>query len=287
MSDSLYRLPDIPTTVRHLTTEQGQWVSKVFPRKRGATSFCPTCGDDKEITWYIPDESGNTRNLDSTARYACPCEDQFLLNRRFLHAGILERYQTLEWDDFFDPDPDALDPVIDYISDPEIYIRSGIGLTLWGRGRGTGKTLTAALTAKSLVGQGYDVFMRTFEQILDDMASGWKDKEDKVWFNSRIRNASVLVMDDLGRERNRGVDSLGFSALEGVMRHRAARSLSTIITTNDDPKVLMDTYGPHTTSLLAEQQIPVHFRASVDQRDQALALRVAEARRGITRPVMV
>lgn len=283
--DVLPRLPDIPTAIRHLTTEQGRWVSQVFPRKH--RSFCPTCRDAKTFLWYVPDSEGNTRNMDSVGEYACTCADQFLLNRRFLYAGIGEQFQTLDWDDFFDLDPDVVEILLDYIDRSEAYTQGGIGLTFWGKTRGTGKTLSGMLLAKALVGQGHDVFARTFSQLLDDMAAGWRDREDKVWFNARIRNATVLVIDDLGRERNKGEDSIGFNALEELMRHRASRSLSSIITTNEGPDQIEAKYGPHTVSLLSEQQMPVHFSRGLDRRPDANTRRLAESKRGIVRPVLL
>lgn len=248
--------------------------------------YCPTCLDKGTFRWYVPDAEGGTRNPDSIGTYECPCADQYLLWRRFLHAGITETYQKLAWDDYYALSDQVAEPLLDYLENADGFIQAGLALTIWGTSKGTGKTLAATLVAKNLVVRGYDVYVQKFSDMLDAFAAGWKDREDKVWFNERIRNAAILVIDDLGREQYKGVETLGSHTLESVLRHRVTRDMPTLITTNFTPEQMTGGYGGHTVSLLSEKAIPVEVIGH-DHRTEVNLRSVNEKRNGLTRPVVV
>lgn len=277
---SLHRLEPPPVTVRFLTNEQSAKVNDLFPNR--SPYRCQTCLDTKRFRWYVP-ETG--RDLDQVGEYECSCADQFKLHRRFLHSGILEAYQRLSWDDYTWASQSVIDAAADYLENADSYMRAGLGLCLWGP-RGNGKTMAAMLLAKQLVVDGHSVFAQNFAALLDSFADGWKDKADRVWFNERVRNASFLVVDDIGRERNKGPEALGTNALEEVLRHRVNRNLPTIVTTNLTPDELRAGYGGHTASLMTEKVIMVETSGHDRRGDKALR-DAAEVKAGLSRPVMM
>lgn len=113
-----------------------------------------------------------------------------------------------------------------YVAQWEKVSREGIGLMLWGS-VGTGKTFAAACIANALLDQGIAVRMTNFSHIMAQMSGLYT--VDRVHFLTALAEAPLLILDDLGMERNTEY------ALEQVYavvdeRYRSGRPL--IVTTN-------------------------------------------------------
>lgn len=115
----------------------------------------------------------------------------------------------------------------------EMY-RKRQGLLFWGA-VGTGKSYTAACIANELLERNVPVVMTSFVKILQNIQGN--PEEEKVFMN-RLNDAKLLIVDDLGTERNTDY------ALEKVYniidsRYRAGKPL--ILTTNMTVKEMQDT----------------------------------------------
>lgn len=115
----------------------------------------------------------------------------------------------------------------------EMY-RERQGLLFWGT-VGTGKSYTAACIANELLERNIPVVMTSFVKILQNIQGN--PEEEKVFMN-RLNDARLLIIDDLGTERNTDY------ALEKVYniidsRYRAGKPL--ILTTNMTVKEMQDT----------------------------------------------
>lgn len=246
---------------------------------------CPTCSGSKEFRWFT-----QGRDLDSVDLYACPCDDQFRMSRWFLHSGIMDQFQQLGWDDLLHVDGDVLEWSLNYIENHLQMINAGWGVFMTGPS-GTGKTLVATLVLKALIAEGVDCYNTAYGTILDSMVSGWKDKADKDWYNSRLLNTSVLLIDGIGRKTS-SKDShepgtFAGGALEQVLRHRVERSLPTFITSDQDAEWIGKSYGQAAQGLLMEQADVFHFSGSSRSADRA-ALKAEWRKHGIyTPPVTV
>jgi DNA replication protein DnaC len=115
----------------------------------------------------------------------------------------------------------------------------GIGLLLHGA-NGVGKTSAAAVIIKHARRHGHTaLFMRAAELLKSDLHRTYFDPARTQTIYQRACSVKVLVIDDLGKEHH---PESGFMAgyatdlLEDIIRERSARLLSTIITTNMDPK---------------------------------------------------
>lgn len=276
-----HHLPALPPKIRPLTTEQSRRLNETFP---GLPSIrhCITCRGTKAFSWY---GSPISRDPADVVGYECPCTDQYILHRRFLHSGIHENFQRLGLADFEHIPDEAADVMTEYLTNADAFVAAGFGLVIHGD-KGNGKTLLANLILKDLVSQGFDCYANTFASMIDAFADGWRDKEDRKWFSSRVRNADVLLIDDLFRERNKGVGTVGENALEETLRHRIARSKPTIITMNPDPEEIEKAYGGHTVSLLAERSRSYRF-SGPDRRAEMNDRFRAEVLAGLTRPIVV
>jgi DNA replication protein DnaC len=227
--------------------------------------------------------------------YECPCADQIRLFKFFLNAGLGKSYQVLSWGDVsehvFLENQEALDAIADYWQNSMYYVARGFGLMLYG-GNGTGKTLLSSLLLKRLLthGRGLDAYFTTFTTLLDRYAGGWSDKDAAAWFERRVVNAEVLVIDDVGKE---SINRTGMSsnALDNMMRTRVQHDRPTIFTTNLSMQRFRDIYAGSTWSLLTEKVLPYEIKGSYEDksvgfRDQQLARHREELRQRLIRPIV-
>lgn len=267
-------LPPLPRVVRILPTADSERLRLLYPDLPRTPDDCVTCKGQRKFRWR--DETGEV------AEFECDCDGQFMLHRWLLNSGIEKHYQRLTWGDADGVADDVLGVVQDYIANVDRYVAAGLGLVLWGT-YGTGKTLLSSLLLKTVLGQGTDGFFTTMHTLLDRFTEGWTQDEAKSWFDRRIRNAGLLVIDDIGRE-HAGRNAVAESTLDHVLRSRVAGDRPTIITTNRRPDELATLYAGNALSLLSECTISQRFRGA-DFRPEHQQRKIAEARLGLVRPV--
>lgn len=293
------QLPPLPVAIRTLTDEESTALARRHPDLSPSPERCPTCRGHKTFRWYAFGDSGE--RIADIADYECPCDDQWILNRYLLHCGIGLNYQRYAWDDYIAPKPGD---VLDWLVDADAYVNAGFGFVLTGS-VGNGKTMLALLALKNLLAQGHDGYFTTFSEMIDYVTASWRDKADRAWFTRRVRNAGILVIDDLGREtrqgrtRNRAEVAAGDtevekrevhdfmrSAFEEVVRHRIANAKPTIITTNETFGALGRHYSTNVFSLLNERSQVVEFH-NADYRPESKSIFKQEVTQGLTRPIVL
>ncbi len=114
----------------------------------------------------------------------------------------------------------------DYVAHWDEMKEKSLGLLLWGD-VGTGKSFFAGCIANALLDKGIPVLMTNFSRILNTMTGMYSD--DRNQFIDSLHKYSLLIIDDLGIERNSEF------ALEQVFnvidsRYRSQKPL--IVTTN-------------------------------------------------------
>jgi DNA replication protein DnaC len=277
----MLELPPPPDGVRTLTNPELARLRERFPRVPSSPRQCPTCRGKGSFRWWSYD--GGRREI---AEYRCNCEAQWLMHLFLLNANVGDSYQRLSWGDMDGVEQGALEKVEAYLNRAEAFVQNGVGMILYG-GKGTGKSLLANTILKTLLGKGYGGYFTTFSDMLDIYASGWRDPDEKKWFDRQVRNAEVLVVDDLGREyQGRQQTDLPRASLDSVFRHRIAAGTPTIFTTNLDMTKVHDTYGEHVLSLMRERSSTYQFTGS-DYRDVQRLRLIDEIEQGLTRPVVM
>lgn len=275
-------LPTLPSTIGMLSDSESEILNERFSSAKTTVANCITCGGRRTFEWFAPNQRTEV------VTYDCSCRDQYQLSRWLWHSGIGLRYQRLGWADLTRPDFLGFPVYADYLANAPAYVRVGLGLVVFGP-RGTGKTMIGNLVLKDLIGKGFSCYATTFTAMIDSYAKGWKSEEKSLWFDQRLRNSQVLMIDDLGRERNKGGGTVGESMLEEVIRHRVACQMPTIFTTNlnpTEPTSLEAAYGGHTISLLSECSFMCEVDG-IDVRQSMLARDGEEAKRGLSRPVVL
>lgn len=168
---------------------------------------------------------------------------------------------------------------IEVEDDPHNFLANGFVV------HNTGKTLLSTLLLRRMVADGHDVFLTTFQKLIDHYTDGWRDKALATWFASRIRNVSVLGIDDLGRENKARLEVVE-AMLDELIRARVAAGRPTIITTNESVASLRKTYRANVMSLLTESVIMHEFTGG-DYRGSAMIDRQQEVRQGLSRPIVI
>lgn len=282
-----HQLPRLPDTVRTLRDDESKHLVRQFPGIPKSLKDCPTCQGMHEFRWYDA-----AREI---VTYDCSCADQIRLNKFFLHAGLGHSYQVLSWQDVddqvYEKNAEAMDALADYWHNSMYYVARGFGVMLHG-GNGTGKTMLSSLLLKRLLtyGRGLDAYFTTFTNLLDQDQIGWTDKDAAKWFNQRIVNAEVLVIDDIGKESS-ARKSISSVVLDNMLRTRVQHDRPTIFTTNYSMADFRKVYAGSTWSLLAEKVIPYEIKGtyedqSVGFRDQQLVRNQAELRDRLIRPIV-
>jgi len=246
---------------------------------------CVTCGGSPD---YLDGEFGTFRWYDErgeVVEYQCHCIEQYQLRMWLTNAGIGLRYQRYGWTDAKGVSDDAQQAVLDYGQHVEVNLRGGYGLILHSVMRGTGKTLLSTLLLKTIISMGVDGYFTTFGNMLDAYTAGWRNEEQRNWFKRRITNTGFLVVDDIGRE-NRGRHDTSEEMVDGVIRSRVAECRPTIVTTNFTIKQIEEGYSSNIVSLLTESCVPIEV-VGMDYRPRAAEQMQAEARQGLSRPVVL
>ena len=100
------------------------------------------------------------------------------------------------------------------------------GLLLYGS-VGTGKSYTAACIANYLLDHNVSVVMTSFVRILQEMQGFDREKEET--FSNKLSNVRLLIIDDLGAERN---TDYALEKVYGIIDNRYRAKKPLILTTN-------------------------------------------------------
>ena len=115
-----------------------------------------------------------------------------------------------------------------YVKHFEEMRKDNVGLLLYGN-VGSGKTYIACSIANAIITEySYTVKMRNFAQILNDLQKGGFNL-DRNEYIEQITNATLLILDDFGIERN---TEYALEQIYNVINARYLKARPTIITTN-------------------------------------------------------
>lgn len=164
--------------------------------------------------------------------------------RKLERSGIHRRYQGCTIDSLFGQNAptqisDAMAAVMQYVEDLEKNIKSGQGLILMGP-VGTGKTSAAAAVLQYGLKRDYGGLFIGMSSLLDTIfTTKEKNRDEWVEFERRLRETSILVIDDLGTEKPEGWVQI---KLDSIVSERYNRLKPIVVTTNLDAIGLKNTY---------------------------------------------
>ena len=145
-----------------------------------------------------------------------------ILRRRGIPGTLYHQY-TFAKDQGLVPEIQYAKAYVDHFREME---KSATGLLFWG-GVGTGKTYLAACIANALIDQEIPVKMTSIPQIMNHL--GGLFSEDRTCFLEDLTRPSLLIIDDLGAERN---TEYSLEQIYAVIDSRYSSGKPMILTTN-------------------------------------------------------
>lgn len=169
----------------------------------------------------------------------------------------------------FDKDDGSLPQIASakrYVETWDERKRNNDGLLLWGD-VGCGKTFYAACIANALIEEGVSVLMTNFAKILNSLSGMHGD--DKNAFISSMMSYSLLIIDDLGIERN---TEYALEQVYNIVDERYKSNLPLIVTTNLSLNTLKnppDTAHQRIYDRVLSMCVPVRFTGGSHRKTDA------------------
>lgn len=198
--------------------------------------ICAKCGERKQ-TWF------EVKGLIARNKVPCMCrcerekleaeeaarkqEEQYRLIQQYRNRGLTdEQYKACTFDADDGTDEEASTTCRRYVERWQRMQESNTGLILWGD-VGGGKTFLAACVANALIDKGIPATMTTIPRLVAAITKDFgKDREEVLYM---VANAPLLVLDDVGTERNTEYNNEQVYEIINA-RYKAKKPL--IITTN-------------------------------------------------------
>lgn len=145
---------------------------------------------------------------------------------RQLRANGIQEKHLRDWTFAVAQDNKFVCMAKNYVERWKTIREQNLGLLLWGDVR-TGKSFLAACIANALIEGGTPVLMTNFSKILNQMGAMYS--EERYRYIASFSNYALLIIDDLGIERN---TEYALEQVYAVIDERYKSGLPVIITTN-------------------------------------------------------
>lgn len=218
--------------------------------------MCPVC---KGSEWILTEKDGIETAV------PCKCRERAIMLRRLRFADIPEAFREMElktfrMDVYREPDSkkkvaDACRIIKAYLGDFENQREQGMGLFIWSRTKGSGKTRIAAGIANELM-KSYAVKFAVSLTILQEIKNTWR--RDAEYSESRLLGAlsaaDVLIIDDFGVEAPAAWIN---DKLYQIINERYINKRVTIFTSNESLETLQ--YDDRITNRIKERAYQITF----------------------------
>ena len=226
------------------------------PESSRDSDVCPICHGSE---WILVKKNG------VEAAKPCQCRERAVMSRRLRFADIPEAFRgmdlkTFRMDVYRNPDSkkrvsDACKIIKTYLDDFENQKEQGMGLFIWSRTKGSGKTRIAAGIANELM-KSYAVKFAVSLTILQEIKNTWSKGAE--YSESRLlgalSTADVLIIDDFGVEAPAAWIN---DKLYQIINERYINRKVTIFTSNESLETLQ--YDDRITNRIKERAYQIAF----------------------------
>lgn len=149
-------------------------------------------------------------------------------NRDICFSGEMShkfKNATFEADNHENNNEKIMRSLKDYVENFPEMLKDNCGILIYGN-VGTGKSFSAACVANALIDREYTVKMTNFTVISNEL---WGEKKDRQGFIDELVSYDLLIIDDLGEERNSEYMN---QIVTSVLDARYCTSKPLIVTTN-------------------------------------------------------
>ncbi len=240
---------------------------------------CGKCHTRKECEVHLPEGLGKG----NTARFPSMCEcrrkaveaeeelerkkkDMEVVERLRKESLMSPRFEEATFQNFREDKANSYNLKLcrRYAENFDVMMKKNQGLIFYGD-VGTGKTFAAACIANYLLSRGTSVVMTSFIKLLSSMQTFGNDNELLI---SRLNRAKLLIIDDLGAERDTEfAQEHVYNIIDS--RYRAKRPL--IITTNMTIEEIREPNGTRYARIYdrLSKMYPMEFAGGSWRKDEA------------------
>ncbi len=203
--------------------------------------------------------------IDNNTVKECECRKELLTNNKVKFANIPEAFKDLRLSSFstaYYQDKESINQIVsvikEYLTSIQDMKADGIGLYIWSRTKGSGKTRLATSLANELIYEhDMNVKFITSMDIIAEIRATW-DKEANFTSESKLMEylttVEVLVIDDFGTETHKDwIDDKFYQ----IINTRYVNKLITLFTSNDS--LNNSAYDERITSRITERSYQLHF----------------------------
>ena len=232
--------------------------------------YCGKCHTPMQVRIELPENlKGKVADISYTP---CACReaeferiDKMKKHQDAKHERNLcfSEYEMTEWrfeNDDGKSDNHAMQIARNYVKNFDTFRNDGIGLLIYGD-VGVGKSFMAACIANALIDKGMTAYMTDFTTITNGV---FKEK-DKNEYCHKLNDNALLIIDDLGRERDSGYVN---EIVSSVLDLRCKNKRPMILTSNFSPDELKKDFSVEMKriySRIFRLCIPVKFEG-IDRR---------------------
>lgn len=220
------------------------------------SDVCPIC---EGLEWILKIKDG------VEIAVPCKCREKAVMSRRLRFADIPEAFRGMDlrsfrMDVYRKPESkkmvsDACKIIKTYLDDFESQKERGMGLYIWSRTKGSGKTRIAAGIANELM-KNYAVKFAVSLTILQEIKNTWR--RDTEYSENQLLDAlyttDILVIDDFGVERPADWTN---DKMYQIINERYINQKITIFTSNDPLDKL--SYDDRITNRIKERTYQIAF----------------------------
>jgi DNA replication protein DnaC len=143
--------------------------------------------------------------------------------------------------------------------------------------------LLALLLKEMIREHGVRGYFTTFADLINLVSSGWYDKSERALYKRKVERASVLLIDDVGKEYEGA--KFAKTELDNLLRTRVQNARPTLISMNMTLDEFEETYGMAVMSLMRERSVLIKLLGE-DFRNQMNARVMRELAEGVRRPIV-
>ena len=266
----------VPDFIPHLNNEEFR---QLKPEKK-----CPTCEDKGTFLWDH-DQDGL---VDEPVEWQCACLEQVVLRNYLQRCGLSQQLFWRGMDELPIFDSGDMEQLLEYVDNVEDYLRAGLSLSLSGNSF-NGKSTWATYLMKKFISIQKDVQSLNLDVLTDAYSATWgsktKDSQQQQasmdYFSQRVINVPILMIDNIGRNKQRSDVSSVQQAFLRVTNDRAEAGRPTILTFCEE----LDPKKPYvTTSHLEGTMIPLVLGGrNLSQTN--IKRKLSDVERNIKRPI--